>query len=278
MRLIRRWALAVLAAAGLLIGSLVFAGSVSAATPVTFTFSHTTNAAIDYHNGGVALTVSSSTSPPPYGASATIVLNNVSRDIATTAAPALSVTNYAAGTPRLELVPEIGTDSLANDATGYPDNTGLCPSGDAVNNICWNLPPDTSGIAPWSTWAQVQTYIHGLGGLKTAYIVADASQKVPYTTDITNLSWDTITLLPATVANPCQVYERVGACNTAIAALTANGVNANVYANWTPPLSERVPGVVYNVKPYSTAFGAKVLVGSGFPMRDGARVHNTTRK
>lgn len=107
-----------------------------------------------------------------------------------TAEPSLTVTNYASGTPRLEIVPS-GADSIANDVTGYPDPS-LCGK---TSGICWSVPPNTNSYT--ATYADVQSYINGKGGIHAAYIVADGSQTTPYTSDVTGFSWDGQTLVLA---------------------------------------------------------------------------------
>lgn len=137
--------------------------------------------------------------------SVTVTVTGARRDIATTQPPAMTVLGYGSGTPRLELAPEIGPDSVGNDATGYPDPS-LCA--DPAGGICWSL--GTSPNSYDATWAQVQTYIHGLGGLKTAYLVADASQPASYTAVIESFTWDGQQLVPGIQPNVLAATRACG--------------------------------------------------------------------
>jgi hypothetical protein len=207
---IKAAAAAVGVAAGAALAALPMTGAVaSTGVSVSFAASQDSSAAFaagSNHPDAVLMVGNCPTtvSGCQYGGWAQISLNGVNGDLPTTA-PGLSVTHYAAGTPRLEIVPANGGDSLATDATGYPDPS-LCAN--PTNGICWALPSSPNTYT--ATWSAVQTFINGEGGAKTAYVVADASQAVPYTSDVTSLSWNGQALIPGTVANQLTAKDTCG--------------------------------------------------------------------
>jgi hypothetical protein len=152
---------------------------------ITFQAAGGSAAWTDVHQTAVALTVNN------VSGYAVIDLHGftVGANLPTTE-PVLTVTHYASGTPRLEIVPS-GPDSIANDVTGYPDPS-LCGKS---SGICWSVPPNTNSYN--ATYADVQSYINGHGGIHAAYIVADGSQATPYTSDVNGFTWDGATLVPA---------------------------------------------------------------------------------
>ncbi len=130
--------------------------------------------------GPIALTAGSD--PGTYGA---ISITDAGGAINAIAEPTFAATNYATGTPRYVIDLSDG-----NTLFGYPPSSGL--NGSAM---AWEEFTTNPGV--YVPWGQVVA-VEGTATVEDAYVVADASQPTPYTSEITNLTFNGMNYNPGT--------------------------------------------------------------------------------
>jgi hypothetical protein len=150
---------------------LITAGAASAASPYNVSFAASPGSsagwlpnhhAIELTDGGVYLDSSY----------AIANVHHFGSMLQGTQEPSFNATNYAAGTPRYDV--------------GFSDGTYLFgyPVANGSDHMTW-----VYGNTTYVSWSDA---INALGTktVTQVYVVADSSQQAPYTSDITNLSWN----------------------------------------------------------------------------------------
>jgi hypothetical protein len=189
----RKVLLAAAAASLLTGGGLAIAGSASAASSYSISFSTTgagnTAGWTTTAEKSVTLHVENASS----GSNAVINVNGFTAgDALPTTAPTFDVSSgYASGTPRLEIEAGNGTYEAA-----YP--ASVC--GATAPAVCWANPVPGQGTTYDATYAQVRDYVDSNGGIKSAFVVADTSQALPYSAVVDELSWGGQQLVPGTLS------------------------------------------------------------------------------